>query len=297
MKTLDDWLAHAERLHPANIALGLERVRTVWQRMGLAFACPVFTVAGTNGKGSTCAMLESILQQAGYRTGVYTSPHLVRFEERCRLLGAVVGAEALRLGLAVHVETSSTEAWDLARTVAIAHAVGAAAMRCYPRHEGRLSTVIARTIENLRGLAALDPADRLRFTLEQHEDLTSAELIHILKAVDNPRLGLLFDFGNMVNAGEMPLAALQRQAPWVREVHVKDCLVLPDRGGWAHRACRSGEGHLPMQALAQLVHLEGMALGGLVFHWGGGGFNAGVGGVHAAAFMPNTSQPTASQSG
>ncbi len=162
---------------------------------------------------------------------------------------AVFGAEARRLGLAVHVETSSTEAWDLARTVAIAHAVGAAAMRCYPRHEGRLSTVIARTIENLRGLATLDPDARLRVTLEQHEDLTSAELIHILKAVDNPRLGLLFDFGNMVNAGEMPLAALQLQAPWVREVHVKDCLVMPDRGGWAHRACRSGEGHLPMQAL------------------------------------------------
>ena len=162
---------------------------------------------------------------------------------------AAFGAEARRLGLAVHVETSSTDAWDLARTVAIAHAVGAAAMRCYPRHEGRLSTVIARTIENLRGLAPLDPGGRLRFSLEQHEDLTSAELIHILKAVDNPRLGLLFDFGNMVNAGEMPLAALQRQAPWVREVHVKDCLVLPDRGGWAHRACRSGEGHLPMQAL------------------------------------------------
>ena len=95
MKTLDDWLAHAERLHPANIALGLERVRTVWQRMGLAFACPVFTVAGTNGKGSTCAMLESILQQAGYRTGVYTSPHLVRFEERCRIRGEAVDASEL----------------------------------------------------------------------------------------------------------------------------------------------------------------------------------------------------------
>lgn len=159
------------------------------------------------------------------------------------------GAEARRLGLAVHVETSSTEAWDLARTVAIAHAVQATAMRCYPRYEGRVSTVIARAIEDLRGLPSLDPERRLRFTLEQHEDLTSAELIHILGAVGNPRIGLLFDFGNMVNAGEMPLAALREQAPWLREAHVKDCLVLPDRGGWAHQACRSGEGHLPMKAL------------------------------------------------
>jgi sugar phosphate isomerase/epimerase len=162
---------------------------------------------------------------------------------------AAFGAEAHHLGLAVHVETSSTEAWDLARTAAIAHAVGASAVRCYPRHEGRVSTIIARSIDELRGLEALDPEGRLRFTLEQHEDLTSAELVQILEGVGNPRLGLLFDFGNMVNAGEAPLAALARQAPFVREVHVKDCLVLPDRGGWAHRACRSGEGDLPMQAL------------------------------------------------
>lgn len=161
----------------------------------------------------------------------------------------VFGAEALRLGLAVHVETSSTEARDLARTVAIAHAVGAAAMRCYPRYEGRVSTVIRQATEDLRGLEALDPRRRLRFTLEQHEDLTSPELIGMIEAVGNPRLGLLFDFGNMVNAGEMPLQALRNQAPWLREAHVKDCLVLPDRGGWAHRACRSGEGHLPMQLL------------------------------------------------
>ncbi len=95
METLADWLAHAERLHTQNIALGLERVRTVADRMGLRFDCPVFTVAGTNGKGSTCAMLESILMNAGYRTGVFTSPHLVHFEERLRLLGAAVEAAAL----------------------------------------------------------------------------------------------------------------------------------------------------------------------------------------------------------
>ena len=87
MNTLEDWLAHAERLHPKTIELGLTRVRAVAERMNLRFDCPVFTVAGTNGKGSTCAMLESILTHAGYRTGVFTSPHLVRFEERCRIRG------------------------------------------------------------------------------------------------------------------------------------------------------------------------------------------------------------------
>ena len=95
MKTLQDWLEFCERLHPVAIDMGLERVREVAERLSLRFECPVITVAGTNGKGSTCAMLEAILLQAGYRTGVYTSPHLVHFEERCRLSGTSASSEAL----------------------------------------------------------------------------------------------------------------------------------------------------------------------------------------------------------
>lgn len=98
--TLADWLAHAERLHPVTIDMGLERVQRVAQRMGLRLDCPVITVAGTNGKGSTCAMLEAIYTQSGYRTGVYTSPHLVHFEERCRVEGQPVAADALVPALA-----------------------------------------------------------------------------------------------------------------------------------------------------------------------------------------------------
>ena len=94
-KSLNDWLAHCEQLHPQTIDMGLDRVRLVADRMGLTFACPVITVAGTNGKGSTCAMLESILLQAGYHTGVYTSPHLVNFEERLRVDGVAVNASEL----------------------------------------------------------------------------------------------------------------------------------------------------------------------------------------------------------
>ena len=95
MDTLQDWLAHCERLHPSTMELGLDRVRAVAQRMALAFACPVVTVAGTNGKGSTCAMFEAIALQAGRRTGVYTSPHLVHFEERCRIGGDIARPEDL----------------------------------------------------------------------------------------------------------------------------------------------------------------------------------------------------------
>ena len=95
MKQLGEWLAHCERLHPKTIDMGLERVQEVAQRLQLRFDCPVITVAGTNGKGSTCAMLEAIALQAGWRTGVYTSPHLVHFEERCRIAGEIVQPDAL----------------------------------------------------------------------------------------------------------------------------------------------------------------------------------------------------------
>jgi len=94
-QTLADWLAHCERLHAKPIDLGLERVAQVRDTLGLQFKVPVFTVAGTNGKGSTCAMLEAILTQAGFRVGVYSSPHLVRFEERLRVHGEAVQGPAL----------------------------------------------------------------------------------------------------------------------------------------------------------------------------------------------------------
>lgn len=111
LHTLQDWLAYCERLHPTTIDMGLERVHTVARRMGIGFACPVITVAGTNGKGSTCVMLESILLQAGYRTGVYTSPHLVHFEERLRLNGEAVKAQELVAAFA-RVESARVQDHD-----------------------------------------------------------------------------------------------------------------------------------------------------------------------------------------
>jgi dihydrofolate synthase/folylpolyglutamate synthase len=87
--TLDAWLAHVEHLHHRPIDLTLDRVRAVAARLKLKFDCPVFIVGGTNGKGSTCAMLDSILRAAGYRTGLYTSPHLVRFNERAQVDGTI----------------------------------------------------------------------------------------------------------------------------------------------------------------------------------------------------------------
>lgn len=93
--TLADWLAHCERLHPRTVDLTLERVQTMRERLALQITAPLVTVGGTNGKGSSCAMLEAIALQAGYRVALHTSPHLVRFEERCRIDGRAVRDEAL----------------------------------------------------------------------------------------------------------------------------------------------------------------------------------------------------------
>ena len=94
-RSLAEWLAFIERQHPQPIALGLERVAQVFARMQIRLQSPVFIVGGTNGKGSTCAMLESILRAAGYRTGLYTSPHLVNYNERVRIAGAEAGDDQL----------------------------------------------------------------------------------------------------------------------------------------------------------------------------------------------------------
>jgi dihydrofolate synthase/folylpolyglutamate synthase len=85
--SLDAWLALLETRHPSAIQLGLERVAQVRAAMGLDPDFPIITVGGTNGKGSTCAYLEAILADAGYRVGCYTSPHLLRYPERVRVGG------------------------------------------------------------------------------------------------------------------------------------------------------------------------------------------------------------------
>ena len=88
--TLNDWLTRLESMHPKAIDMGLERVAIVGRSLGLTFDCPVITVGGTNGKGSTCAMLEAMILQGGYRVGLYTSPHLLHFNERARINGEIV---------------------------------------------------------------------------------------------------------------------------------------------------------------------------------------------------------------
>jgi len=95
VRTLPDWLTFIERQHPDAVALGLDRVAEVFARLEAQPRCPVITVGGTNGKGSTCALLDSILRAAGHRVGRYLSPHLLRYNERVVLQGEEVEDAAL----------------------------------------------------------------------------------------------------------------------------------------------------------------------------------------------------------
>jgi dihydrofolate synthase / folylpolyglutamate synthase len=99
-ESLEAWLAHIERQHAEPMALGLDRVSAVRQRLQQHPSCPLITVGGTNGKGSTCALLERILLCAGYRVGLYTSPHLLRYNERVRVNGEQTSDAALCQGFA-----------------------------------------------------------------------------------------------------------------------------------------------------------------------------------------------------
>ncbi|MGG4603615.1 bifunctional tetrahydrofolate synthase/dihydrofolate synthase [Paenalcaligenes sp. Me131] len=85
--SLEQWLTYLETLHPTEIDLGLDRIKQVAKNLALQTPFVTITVAGTNGKGSTCTILDAILRAAGYKTGLYTSPHLVHYNERIQLNG------------------------------------------------------------------------------------------------------------------------------------------------------------------------------------------------------------------
>jgi len=94
-ESLSDWLIYLESLHPKAIEMGLERVDQVKLKLNLNPLFPIIIVGGTNGKGSICTMLEAILNCAGYRVGCYTSPHLIRCNERIRIQQKEITDEAL----------------------------------------------------------------------------------------------------------------------------------------------------------------------------------------------------------
>ncbi|KNH06038.1 Dihydrofolate synthase Folylpolyglutamate synthase [Candidatus Burkholderia brachyanthoides] len=115
--TLDAWLAHLEAAHPVGIDMGLTRIGKVKDALGLQFDCPVITVGGTNGKGSTCVIIEAILLRAGFRVGCHTSPHLLSFNERAR----IDGVDASNADLLPHFEAVEKVRMSLPEPVSLTY--------------------------------------------------------------------------------------------------------------------------------------------------------------------------------
>lgn len=108
-KTLSEWLAYIQQQHPQSISMGLERVSVVAKSMGLGHpARHCIVVGGTNGKGSTVAFIEAIARAAGWKVGTYTSPHLMRYNERVRIDGREVD-DALLVEAFSRVEVARRE--------------------------------------------------------------------------------------------------------------------------------------------------------------------------------------------
>ncbi|EJW6760070.1 hypothetical protein OCP50_004206, partial [Escherichia coli] len=119
--------------------------------------------------------------------------------------------------------------------------------------EGNLRDVLSIIANDIAYVRETYQDSGLTFTIEQHEDLKSHELVSLVKESEMESLSLLFDFANMINANEHPIDALKTMAPHITQVHIKDALIVKEEGGLGHKACISGQGDMPFKAL--LTHL------------------------------------------
>lgn len=166
------------------------------------------------------------------------------------------GEKAKKLNLDIHIETSASDKASIDQAADIALKTGATSVRFYPRYEGHLQQVLEKIALDIRYIKERYQECGLTFTLEQHEDLKSHELTSLVENSELSSLSLLFDFANMINANERPLAALETMSPFITQVHIKDALIVTEPGGLGHQACSSGQGDMPFKdLLAKLICL------------------------------------------
>lgn len=166
---------------------------------------------------------------------------------------AVFAEKAKRYHLDINIETSASDNKTLDEAIRIALKTGASSVRFYPRYEGALSDVLRLISADIRYLKEDYQHSGLTFVLEQHEDLKGHELVSLIKDADFPELTLLFDFGNMINACELPMDALADMQKYITQVHIKDAVILEEGDGFGHKACRSGEGNLPFKDMLRAL--------------------------------------------
>ncbi|WP_434586966.1 sugar phosphate isomerase/epimerase family protein [Klebsiella sp. R390] len=157
--------------------------------------------------------------------------------------------KAKQLQLDVHIETSASDQQAIDHATRIALKTGATSVRFYPRYEGHLQDVLPKINLDIQYIKDRYQDSGLTFTLEQHEDLKSHELVALIEQSGMSSLSLLFDFANMINANEHPLNALETMSPFITQVHIKDALIINEDNGLGHQACSSGQGDMPFKDL------------------------------------------------
>ncbi len=248
--TLADWLNYLESLHPKTIALGLERVAQVRQRLGLDPSFPVIVVGGTNGKGSVCAMLESILHAAGYKVGCYTSPHLLHYNERVRIAKQQAGDAEL---------CASFEAIERARgdTALTYFEFGTlAAMQCFIEHEVDVAILEVGLGGRLDAVNVFDADCAV---------VTSVDIDHT-DYLGDTREQIAFEKAGIFRRGRVAICA-DGDVPQALREHAREigaelwCIgsefgFVPHDGQWDYRSKLGSRNALPFPALRGAFQLH-----------------------------------------
>ncbi|MCF6173406.1 MAG: sugar phosphate isomerase/epimerase [Campylobacteraceae bacterium] len=149
------------------------------------------------------------------------------------------------LNLSINIDISSANKEDFEKALHVANLVNAKTIRFYIRESGLVSKITREIIPVLKEMAKLAKKSDINLLMEQHEDLKSYELVEIVKKVNAKNLNLMFDYGNMINAYEKPLVALEIMAPFVKQVHIKGVKTLKEEKGFGHLGVREGDDDLP----------------------------------------------------
>jgi dihydrofolate synthase/folylpolyglutamate synthase len=254
-RTLAEWLAYQQALHPRTIDLGLERVRRVAERLGLTVTgCPTAIVGGTNGKGSTATLLAALLSAGGRRTGLFTSPHLLHYNERIRVDGAAVADSTLVAAFEAVEAARATQSLTFFECNALAalwvfRAARAEAVVLEVGLGGRLdaTNLVDADVAVICSIG-LDHRDWLGETLEQ----IGAEKAGIFRA------GRPVVLGTADLPASVPAAARALGCPLVVAARDFDWRVHAD-GSWSYRDAHGGFDALPRPALAGEIQYRNAA--------------------------------------
>jgi dihydrofolate synthase/folylpolyglutamate synthase len=248
--TLADWLTYLESLHPKTIALGLERVAQVKQRLDLQPDFPVIIVGGTNGKGSVCAMLEAILHAAGYKVGCYTSPHLLDYNERVRIAKQQASDEELCASFAQIEQVRG----DISLTYFEFGTL--AAMQCFISHKVDVAILEVGLGGRLDAVNVFDADVAV---------VTSVDIDHV-DYLGDTREKIAFEKAGVFRSGRVAICA-DSDVPQALRQHAQEigaelwCIgsefgFTPHQGQWDYRSKAGSRSALPYPALRGAFQLN-----------------------------------------